>query len=83
MVDRVRPLAWLGVESRTSSGPLRRLGWIALGLLILGAALARFGLIDLIAKGYGTLSWLFLLIFVIPILTRGIWLIRARQDATA
>lgn len=49
---------------------------VALVLLVLGAVLARFGIIDLIAKGYGTLTWLFLLIFVIPILTRGVWLIR-------
>jgi len=42
-------------------------------LLILGAGLARFGLIDLIAKGYGTLTWLFLFIFVIPMLTAGVW----------
>jgi uncharacterized membrane protein YkvI len=45
-------------------------------LLVLGSLLASFGLIDLIAKGYGTLTWLFLVIFVIPILTLGIWKIR-------
>jgi len=56
---------------------------IAVALLLFGAILARFGLIDLIARGYGTLSWLFLLIFVIPILTRGIWLIRAKAYTTA
>jgi len=56
---------------------------VALALLVLGAVLARFGLIDLIAKGYGTLTWLFLLIFVIPILTRGIWLIRVRGYTAA
>ncbi len=56
---------------------------VALGLLVLGAVLARFGLIDLIAKGYGTLTWLFLFIFVIPILTRGIWLIRAKNGVIA
>lgn len=46
-------------------------------LLIAGAALASFGLIDLIAKGYGTLTWLFLFVFVIPILTWGVMRIRA------
>jgi len=50
---------------------------VALLLLIAGSALASFGLIGLIAKGYGTLTWLFLAIFVIPILTRGVYLIRA------
>jgi uncharacterized membrane protein YkvI len=51
----------------------------AAGLLVLASLIARFGLIDLIAKGYGTLTWLFLLIFVLPVLTRGVWKIRVRD----
>ncbi len=51
----------------------------ALALLVIGSALASFGLIGLIARGYGTLTWLFLVIFVIPILTWGVYLIRARS----
>lgn len=43
----------------------------ALLLLAVGAALSSFGLIDLIAKGYGTVTWGFLLIFVVPVLTLG------------
>jgi uncharacterized membrane protein YkvI len=35
----------------------------ALILLVLGTLLSGFGLIDLIAKGYGTLTWFFLAIF--------------------
>ncbi len=49
----------------------------ALALLVAGTALASFGLIELIAKGYGTLTWLFLIVFVIPILTWGIYRIRS------
>ena len=45
----------------------------ALGLLALGTALARFGLVDLIARGYGTLTWAFIAVFVAPVLTLGIW----------
>jgi len=48
-------------------------------LLVAGAALAGFGLIGLIARGYGTLTWCFLVVFVIPILTRGVYLIRSRS----
>ena len=51
----------------------------ALGLLVAGALLAQVGLIDLIAKGYGTLTWLFLFIFVIPVLTWGIWKIKMQN----
>ena len=52
---------------------------IALTLLVIGALVASFGLINLIAKGYGTLTWLFLIVFVVPVLTLGIWKIRRRS----
>jgi uncharacterized membrane protein YkvI len=52
---------------------------VATGLLIAGALLAQVGLIGLIARGYGTLTWLFLFIFVIPVLTWGIWKIRKQE----
>ncbi len=38
-----------------------------------GSLLAKVGLVDLIAKGYGTLTWAFLVVFVAPVLTWGIW----------
>jgi uncharacterized membrane protein YkvI len=53
---------------------------VALTLLAAASGLASFGLINLIARGYGTLTWLFLLIFVIPILTWGVYLIRATSS---
>ncbi|UCF18685.1 MAG: hypothetical protein JSU87_12140 [Gemmatimonadota bacterium] len=52
-------------------------------LLVAGALLSGFGLIELIARGYGTLTWFFLVIFVIPILTWGIFLIRAASKGAA
>ena len=53
---------------------------LAIALLVLGALIARFGLIGLIAQGYGSISWGFLLVFVLPVLTLGIWKIaRARK----
>lgn len=45
---------------------------VALGFLLAGAGLARFGLIDLVARGYGTLTYLFLFVFVLPVLTVGV-----------
>jgi len=53
----------------------------ALILLAVGALLAQFGLIGLIASGYGTLTWIFLVIFVVPVLTWGVWKI-SRHGAT-
>ncbi len=46
---------------------------LAVALLTVGAFVASFGLIDLIARGYGTLTWFFLVVFVIPVLTIGVW----------
>ncbi len=54
----------------------------AIALLIIGALLAQFGLIGLIARGYGTLTWIFLVIFVIPVLTWGVWKIRNQRGVT-
>ena len=54
---------------------------IAIVALVAGTALARYGLIDLIARGYGTLTWLFLVVYVIPILTLGVFRLRSRRIA--
>ncbi len=52
---------------------------VAITLLLIAAGLSRFGLIDLIAKGYGTLTWVFLAIFVVPVLTWGV--VKARRGS--
>lgn len=48
---------------------------IAIGLTVLGIIVSTFGLIPLIAKGYGTISWGFFLFFALPLLTLGIYMI--------
>jgi uncharacterized membrane protein YkvI len=50
-------------------------GALAVGLLVSGTLLAGIGLVDLIARGYGTLTWVFLLVFVLPVLTLGVGII--------
>lgn len=45
----------------------------AIAFLSLAALLSRFGIIDLIANGYGTITWVFIAVYVIPILTLGVW----------
>ncbi len=49
---------------------------VAVGLLLVATALSGFGLIGLIARGYGTLTVGFLLVYVLPVLTWGVWRIR-------
>lgn len=52
-------------------------GWIipsvTVGLLALGVFIAQFGLISLIAQGYGTITWGFLVFYAIPVVTIGIY----------
>jgi uncharacterized membrane protein YkvI len=46
---------------------------VATTLLALALILSRFGIIDLIATGYGALSWAFVVVLVVPLLTVGLW----------
>jgi uncharacterized membrane protein YkvI len=45
---------------------------LGVGLLFSGTLLAGVGLVDLIARGYGTLTYVFLAVYVIPVLTLGV-----------
>jgi uncharacterized membrane protein YkvI len=67
----------------------RPLGWpvrlaLSLGLLVASVFLAdRFGLVQLIAHGYRLLSYAFLGIYVVPLLTLGLWRIVHLRRAKA
>ena len=56
---------------------------VAAVLLMATSVLARFGLVDLIGRGYGTIAWGFLLLFVIPVLTVGAYKVARSEDPTA
>jgi len=53
---------------------------IAVAVLTLALLVSRFGLIDIIALGYGALTWIFLLILVLPLFTIGLWKVM-KKDA--
>lgn len=56
--------------------PNRMRPTVALLILFIAMILAdAIGLTNLVADGYGTITWGFLLVFVLPLLTYGIWLI--------
>jgi uncharacterized membrane protein YkvI len=44
-------------------------GFVFQSLVIAGG---KIGLVGLIAKGYGFLTWVFILVFVIPVMTIGV-----------
>jgi uncharacterized membrane protein YkvI len=49
---------------------------LALSTIILVCAIfiaGRFGLVALIAKGYRGLTVLFMLVYIVPLLTYGVW----------
>jgi len=48
---------------------------VAASLVLVSLLLARVGIIDLVARGYGLLAWGFLAVFTVPLLTRGILLV--------
>ncbi len=54
---------------------------IAIALLIAGMAMSRFGLVELIAKGYGAMTWVSLAVVVIPILTLGLLKLRSAESS--
>ncbi len=60
-------------------------GWgrVAVAAVILGIALSLtpLGLVDLIARGYGTITWGFVLFYVIPVLTIGVWMVTRASAA--
>ena len=46
---------------------------IAVVSVVIGICISTFGLTGLIAKGYGTICWGFLVVYVIPMLTLGVY----------
>jgi uncharacterized membrane protein YkvI len=46
---------------------------VAVVLLLIALGISTFGLINLIAKGYGAASWGFLVVFILPLVTLGIY----------
>src|SRR5690606_6745940 len=57
---------------------------LAVGVMLVAVyAATAIGLVDLIAKGYGTLTWYFLAIYVLPLVTWGVWLLWKRPQRIA
>ena len=64
----------LGFHKRQRRLPAWLRPVVAAGFLLASVSLAiRFGIIELIARGYGTLTWVFIAVFVAPLCTIGAW----------
>lgn len=54
---------------------------IAVAMVAASAGLATIGIIPLIARGYGGISWAFLAVYILPLATVGV--VKIRRDAAA
>ena len=54
---------------------------VAMGFMGLALVIASIGIIDLIAKGYGTMAWGFFAVYFVPLMTIGAWKL-AHSDPT-
>ncbi|MDE2782309.1 MAG: hypothetical protein OXK77_05080 [Gemmatimonadota bacterium] len=68
-------------RARGSSMPSRWRPLIALFLLATGYAMSRIGLVDLIGMGYNAMSFVFMGVVVVPLLTVGVYKLRGRATA--
>lgn len=51
---------------------------VAVCVLIVALLVSGFGMIELVAVGYGTLTWVYMLVFVLPLFTVGVWKVMGR-----
>lgn len=79
LVDRMeRNLEDLPAGWRPSSGrfhPWQRVA-VSTGILVSATLLEQFGIVALVADGYGALAWGFIVLLAIPLLTVGVLRIR-------
>jgi uncharacterized membrane protein YkvI len=68
-----RIAGWLAERRGLGFGAVQRFASTAVLLVIAIFIAQRFGLVDLIAKGYRGLAVMFLAVFVLPLLTVGLW----------
>ena len=55
---------------------------LAVSAILVSAVLSLWGITNLIAEGYGTMAWGFLIVYVIPLVTRGLFRIAESKTPT-
>jgi uncharacterized membrane protein YkvI len=58
-----------------------RSGLLTVAILVAAGLLSRIGLIGLVARGYTMMAYAFLLLLVLPLLTRGVMTILRAESA--
>ena len=72
-----------GWSMRRTGRPLTRVSHAALAgvVILVSGGLSNFGLVTLIERGYGTMAWGFLIVFIIPLLTVGLYKLKTARTA--
>lgn len=73
MIHSVNERIQATLRSKGKALPQWQRPLVATVFLLVALGISTFGLINLIAKGYGTASWGFLLIYIIPVMTYGLY----------
>jgi uncharacterized membrane protein YkvI len=73
----------IALKEKGSSLPTSLRPTVAVLLLLMASLLAQVGLENLIAKGYGTATYGFWFVFLIPVLTIGVYKIATLKDPSA
>jgi uncharacterized membrane protein YkvI len=73
---------WLAETGRPGLSPGQR-GALAAAAMIVSAALSSLGIVALIARGYGSISWGFFAVYIVPVLTIGVWRIARVERGSA
>lgn len=63
---------WLQESRKTYLGARGR-ALLSGGTLVGSSLLSTVGIVDLVARGYGTMAWGFLMVYVLPLITIGVW----------
>jgi uncharacterized membrane protein YkvI len=79
-----RIAGYLTERHQRDVSPVSRFACTTTLLFVAMIAAQRFGLVDLIAKGYRALAWMIFVTYVLPLMTFGLWrLAKARAPAAA
>ena len=71
------------IEIRGRSLSRRDHAIVAATTVVLSAVLSTFGVIALVAMGYGAMGWGFVLVYLLPLVTRGVWIAFIRPKEVA
>ena len=74
-----RIAGYLTERHQRDFSPVARFVCTTVFLFVAMIAAQQFGLVDLIAKGYRLLAWMFFFTYILPLLTFGVWRLAKRR----